>query len=287
VLIAFVGDVHGRAFHALAALVTLQEQLETHFDFIVQVGDLGFPDPERADVFSKRYLEADPAEGDLTRLLVATGSRAEALRRMRGRLTGAMHFVRGNHEDVPWLNGLPVDAGARTAPADPFDLLRYVPDGSVLDISGLRMAFLGGVEELPGDAAIDRAAYGALLELGPGSIDLLVTHEGPYGSSRGYRGDVLGSQLMTDLVTRLRPAFHVFGHAHQRLGPERLGETAYLGVDALVASAIWQPDARGLKAGCLAVLDTETRELRHVDDGWLGAFPTPFDFDEWAEAVMG
>lgn len=284
--IAFVGDVHGRAFHALAAVATLQAGLSARFDLIVQVGDFGFPDPERADEAGKRYLAADPAEADLSRLLAATGPRAEALARVRESLGQPVLFVRGNHEDVRWLNGLAVDRATQAAPADPFDLFRYVPDGTVLDLEGIRVAFLGGVEELPGDAAIDRTAYASLLQLPRGAVDLLVTHEGPYGSSRGYHGDALGSRLMTELVAKLQPAFHVFGHAHQCIGPERLGKTIYLGVDALVASAIWQPDAQGLKPGCLAVLDTETCALAHVTDDWLVAFPKPFDLDRWAEAAL-
>lgn len=282
--IAFVGDMHGRAFHALAAVLELQERTGTAFDLVVQVGDFGYPVPERADVFSARYLEADPAEGDLARLITAGGPRAGVLQRLRRLLAGPVHFVRGNHEDVKWLAGLPRHALPGTAPADPFDLFHYVPDGRILEVGGARIAFLGGVEELPGEAAIDREAYDALMDEAPGSIDLLVTHEGPYGSSRGHRGNVLGSRLITELVERVQPAYHVFGHAHQRLGPERAGKTAWLGVDALVASALWQPDARGLKPGSLAVLDTDAGNLRHVTDAWLGAFPTPFDFDAWATA---
>jgi Icc-related predicted phosphoesterase len=279
--IAFIGDTHGRVLHALAAIATLQRVSATRFDLIVQVGDFGFPFPERSDESSKRYLAVDPSEGDLGRLLTADGPLAEALVRVGELIGRPVHFVRGNHEDVAWLSGLPVDPSARTARADPFDLFRYVPDGTVLDLEGARIAFLGGVEELPGDAALDPAAVGSLMELRARTVDLLVTHEGPYGSSRGYRGDVLGSRLITKLLETLRPAFHVFGHAHSLIGPERLGETTYLGVDALVASAIWRPDARGLKPGCLAVLDTQTRALSHVVDDWLAAFPTPFDFDEW------
>ncbi|MEX1254029.1 MAG: metallophosphoesterase [Dehalococcoidia bacterium] len=193
-LIAFVGDVHGRMFHAIAALVALQERMAARFDLIVQVGDLGFPDPARGDEMSKRYLEVDPAEADLGRFLRADGRRADALRRVRERLGKPVHFVRGNHEDFAWLAGLPVDPATGTAPTDPLDLLHYVPDGTVLDIDGYRIAFLGGVEELPGEPAIDMRAYESLINEAPRSIDLLVTHEGPYGSGKRFGGEVAGSR---------------------------------------------------------------------------------------------
>jgi hypothetical protein len=282
VLIAFVGDVHGRMFHAIAALVTLQERTGRRFDFVVQVGDLGFPDPARGDEASRRYLEVDPAEADLGRFLNADGSLAGTLRRVRERLGGPMHFVRGNHEDFAWLRSLPVDPANGTAPADGLDLLRYTPDGTVLDLDGFRIAFLGGVEELPGEPHIDSAAYDALQGMPPGSIDLLVTHEGPYGSGSTHNGETAGSPLMSRLLERLQPRFHVFGHMHQLSGPTAFGPTTYLGLDGLVASAIWHPEARGLKPGCLGLLDTSSGELAPVTDPWLAEFPKPFDFEAWA-----
>lgn len=40
-LIGFVGDVHGRVFHAIAALATWQVRTGKRFDLLIQVGDLG------------------------------------------------------------------------------------------------------------------------------------------------------------------------------------------------------------------------------------------------------
>lgn len=281
-LIAFVGDVHGRVFHALAALATLQQQLVRKLDFIVQVGDMGaFPDPARADEATQRYLEVDPAEADFSRLLQAGGERAEQAQRVRDSIGGPIHFVRGNHEDFDWLSALPFDPRAQTAQVDPFDVLRYVRDGTVLDVAGVRVAWLGGVEALPGQATIERAAYDSLLALGPGAVELLVTHEGPFGISTGHFGQVQGSRLVTELVARLEPAHHVAGHVHLSIGPRLHGPTTYLNLASLVASARWQPDARGLQPGCLALLDTERGEFRPVNDGWLTAFDTPFDFEVW------
>src|SRR5690606_33744642 len=113
-------------------------------------------------------------------------------------------------------------------------------------------------------------------------VDVLVTHEGPYGTSRGFRGDVQGSPIVTALVERLRPKWHVAGHVHTLIGPRDVGGTTYLGLAALVASRRWQPEATGLLPGCLGVLDTDADELAPVTDGWLAEFPTPFDFETWA-----
>ena len=285
-LIGFLGDVHGRVFDAIAALATWQERTDKRFDLLVQVGDLGaFPDPTRTDAATSRYLEADPAEADFSRLLRADGGLARGLRRATKQFAGPIHFLRGNQEDFVWLAQLPVDPATRTAPVDPFDLFRYVPDETVLEFDRVTLAFLGGVEEHSDARAIDRTSYQSLMDLGPGTVDVLVTHQGPYGSSMGFRGDVHGSHLMTRLVEHLRPAFHVAGHAHQLSGPTTIAHTTYLGLDGLVPSARWHPEEKGLKSGCLGVLDTETASLQPVTDSWLGEFETPIDFDAWSEGL--
>ncbi len=285
-LIGFVGDVHGRVFHALAALAICQAGLGRSFDLLIQVGDMGaYPDPTRTDESTQVFLALDPSEADFSRLLAADGERAERLRGLRQQFAASLHFIRGNHEDFGWLYGLPVDAQAHTAAVDPFDLLRFVPDGTVLEVGGLRLGFLGGAE-LPGEAAIDRDAYQSLMDLGLGAVDLLVTHEPPYGTGVGYHGNVQGSRLVTRLVEQIQPTFHVAGHLHEVDGPRDYGRTTYLRLSSLVASVRWQPDARGMQPGCLGVLDTETGDLRHVMDDWLAGFPTPFDFDAWASTFL-
>ncbi len=284
-LIGFIGDVHGMVFHALAALATLQERLGRRFDLLVQVGDMGaYPDPARMDEASKRYLEAEPSQGHFGLLLHAEGELAERLRRLRGEFSGPLHFIRGNHEDYRWLRGLPVDAASGTAAVDPFDFLRYVPDGTTLRFGEFTVAFLGGEESGRSveDGEIDPEAYGRLMPLGPGEVDLLVTHDAPYGLSTGYHGQVQGSRLITGLVERLQPGFHLAGHYHLN-GPRRYGRTTFLCLSQLVASPIWHPEARGLQEGCLAVLDNQVGELRPVLDAWLSEFPTPFDFATWSD----
>lgn len=279
--IAFVGDVHGRVFHCIAGLLSLQGRMGKTLDLVIQVGDFGYPFPERMDAPSKRYRELDATEGDVSRLFAAESPWAESFHLARRKLGGPILFIRGNHEDFDWLRSLEVEAKLGIAKTDPYDLFRYVPDGAVLSFEGFRIAFMGGVEERTGDAGIEPQSYDHLLALDAGYVDLLITHQGPFGSSAGFRGDIHGSRLISELLSRLQPRFHVFGHAHQQTGPQALAHTTYLGLDALVASAKWEPDAKGLKLGCFGVLDTESGDLRPIMDPWLAGFPTPFDFEEW------
>ena len=283
-LIGFVGDLHGRALHALALIVTWQKRNERRFDLLIQVGDMAaFPDMARLERTANRHFAGDPSQRDFVRLMYADDGLAESLARLRRYLAGPVHFIRGNHEDFDWLEQLPRDSGSGTAAVDRFGLLRYVPDGTVMTFGGLRIAFLGGIEERDDTAGIDRSAYEALLALGPGSIDVLVTHQGPYGSGTGFRGDIHGSRMITDLIERSRPTFHVAGHAHAFSGPTRFGETTYLGLDCVVPSPLYHLEAQGFQSGCLAVLDTDEGDLRPITDDWLADFETPFDFNRWYE----
>ncbi|MEZ4866472.1 MAG: metallophosphoesterase [Caldilineaceae bacterium] len=285
--IGIIGDIHGRVFHALAAVTIWQLTTGKPFDLLLHVGDLGaFPDPTQLDAATKRYLDADPAETDFSRMLQSQGERAAILSDLRQHFATPIYFPRGNHEDFVWLNQLPVDPASQTAQVDPFDFFRYVPDGTVLEFDSVTLAFLGGVQERTDAAAIDCEAHQSLLQLAPNAVDIMVTHQGPYGSSVSRRGDIYGSPLITELIEHLRPTFHVAGHAHVLSGPQLYGQTTYLGLDCLVASPIWQPEARGLQAGCLAVIDTDKGELWPVTDEWLAAFDTPFDLEKWCRRIF-
>ncbi len=283
-IIGFIGDVHGQVFHATALAATWQVVTGKRFDILIQVGDMGAYPNTPNDAATERYLALDPSQADFSRLLKADGKLAAHLRQVRECLAGPIYFVRGNHEDFDFLNHLQVDGTAKSAAVDPFDLYRYVPDGTVLEFDGTKVAFLGGVEERSDARAIDKEAYQSLMDLGPGRIDILVTHEGPYGTSTGYHGDVHGSHMMTRLIESIKPTYHVAGHAHQVSGPTTFGPTTYLGLDGLVASARWEPERNGFKEGCLAVLDTANDTLQPVTDSWLSIFDTKtFDFSSWFE----
>jgi Icc-related predicted phosphoesterase len=282
-LVGFIGDLHGRVFHAIAALATWQQRIGRRFDLVVQVGDLGaITRVDGLDPTSDPHLAVDPAEADLARLLAADGELAYRLSQVAQQLSGPIRFIRGNHDDFGWLASLQMDPRTRTAPTDPFGIFQFVADGTVMEVEGLRVAFLGGVEEEEGEPHIDLLAYRSLIELGPGFIDLLVTHEGPHGSSIGFHGDTHGSPLISRLLDALRPAFHVAGHAHQLSGPLAFGSTTYLGLDGILASPHWYPDARGLLPGSLATIDTTVGQLIPVLDPWLCSFPKSFDFASWA-----
>lgn len=282
-LIGFIGDLHGRVFHALALVATWQKRAGRRLDLVIQVGDLGaFPNPEELDLATNRFVAEDPTELDFSRLLRAEGALAEDLRRVGRQLAGPIRFIRGNHEDAPWLRQRVEErAGERaaeTVPVDPFGLFHYVPDGRVLAFGARRIAFLGGIETRePGEQSIDRAAYDALGARGIGAVDILVTHDAPRGISVGFHGQTQGSPMISELIERLQPAYHLAGHYHHLNGPRRYGRTTYLGLNIVLPPVRRDPERR-VQPGCLAVLDTSDDTLQPVAEPWLAGFDKDFDF---------
>lgn len=282
--IALIGDVHGRVYHTLAAVLALQAKLQEPLDLVIQVGDLGaFPDPERLDEATRRYAERDPSELHFSHLLSAKGAIARQLSVARSRLSGPIYFIRGNHEDMDWLARLRGESGEHTTPVDPFDLFHHVEDGAVIDFAGFRITFLGGVEYGAEEGTrLEDEAVDKLTALAQGSVDLLVTHDAPYGVAVGYSGNTQGSQTISDLLHVLQPTYHIAGHYHHMIGPNTYGRTTYMGLASLF------PGRRGgppLQDGSLALLDTANGELRFVTDGWLRHYGEGFDFERYFESV--
>jgi Icc-related predicted phosphoesterase len=272
--LAFIGDVHGRVLHALGALLALQQHRGIRLDAAIQVGDLGaYPAPDRMDGPSRRFLAEHPAEGDFFRLLDPAPQLASAVRHAIERLPPLL-FVSGNHEDFEWLAGLHAAHGADVVPVDPLGAVRHVRCGHRLDAAGRRIAFLGRIES-PGSLDLDEAAYASLLAAEPGTVDVLVTHDGPYGMCRDWQGRTQGSPKLARLIEHLQPRLHVSGHYHHENGPRRYGRTLSYALPELVSPKVNRrrpqqsnPEQR-VAPGAVALLDTEANTFQYVHDEWL------------------
>jgi hypothetical protein len=276
-IIGLLGDIHGRIRLSLTALLAWQTHTGRPFSLIVQVGDMGaFPHVESMDSATRKYSALDPAEGDFGRLILASGSEAEHFKQVRSALQSPIYFIRGNHEDFGWLSSLPLDSTG-TATVDPFGLLRYVPDGAQLEIGSQSIAFLGGVESVQANpSSISPEAHARLLERRPQSTDLLITHDCPWDISRGFNGQIQGSALISMLLDRLQPGFHVAGHYHISIA-RTYGRTKFLCLNNIVASARWHPEMKGIQPGWIAVIDTSKNSLSHIDSPIITGIQAPSD----------
>ncbi|HEX4817019.1 MAG TPA: metallophosphoesterase [Nonomuraea sp.] len=272
--IAFLGDVHGCVLHALGAAVVLRRHLGVQLDAVIQVGDLGaFPSFDRWDEASRRFARDHPAQGDFFRLLDPSPALTAGVRSALGRVPSVL-FVSGNHEDHDWLASLHDAASAEVVPVDPLGAYRHVACGNVVEVAGQRVAFLGLIE-VPGKMDLDESAYARLMAVAPGDVDVLVTHDGPYGMSRDRRGNLQGSAKLTALIEQLQPRLHVSGHYHHPNGPRRYGRTTSYALAQLVRprSTRWEPEPinqeQRVTAGSIGLFDTETGGFEYVPDDWL------------------
>jgi Icc-related predicted phosphoesterase len=270
--VAFFGDVHGCVLHALGAAVMLQRRRGIRLDALVQVGDLGaYPAPERWDDASRRFGADNPAQSDFFRLLDPSPPLAEAVRRTLEEIPPFV-FVSGNHEDHEWLAGLHQAAAEAVTPVDPLAAFHHVACGNVIEVAGRRTAFLGLIEA--DDMDFDHDAYTRLLAAEPGSVDILITHDGPYGMSE-WRGRIQGSARLTRLIEHLRPRLHVSGHYHHENGPRRYGPTSSYALGQLVrpkgrpGATEPVPHVPLVAPGSIGLLDTETYDFVYVADPWL------------------
>ncbi|RKS79336.1 Icc-related predicted phosphoesterase [Actinomadura pelletieri DSM 43383] len=271
--IAFIGDVHGCVLHALGAAVALSRHRGIRLDAVIQVGDLGaFPSPDRWDDASRRFRADNPAQDAFFDLLDPSPHLAEGVRLALAHIPPIL-FLSGNHEDHTWLAGLHKTRAAPVTPVDPLGAYHHVACGHITEVAGRRTAFLGKIE-LPGPTDYDAAAYDRLLHTEPGSVDILVTHDGPYGMST-YRDTVQGSPKLTRLLEHLQPRLHVGGHYHHENGPRRYGTTTSYALAQLVPPKVHRrsPDPinprQQVAAGGIGLLDTATYDFEYVHDPWL------------------
>ena len=201
-MIAFIGDVH-REFDRLAAAVS---KLPAGVEVAIQVGDLGL----HGDDLREKGRGLPP-------------------------LGRPVYYVTGNHDHEPIYRGI-------VEPTEMAPNLVFVPRGTVLELDGRRIAFLGG-----GDSVIDRAfrrdgvdwwpeervtmADVARLE-GAGEVDFLVCHTPPPFVYHFYGFSPDPSALAVGQAWQLlgRPQV-ICGHLHksQEVGRVRvLGELEIL-----------------------------------------------------------
>jgi hypothetical protein len=166
-----------------------------------------------------------------------------------------IHFIRGNHENHQLLKGYNQISELES---DPLACLRYVPDGTILDKNGFTIGFLGGVES-PNEDGIDSGKVSSLK-----GVDVLITHDGPFGIAQGFKGQLQGSKLMTHIITEIQPKYHFYGHYHIVNGPTKTGRTLSYGLSTMVLPIRRNPEL-DINPGSLGIFDTETKEYYLLD----------------------
>lgn len=188
----------------------------------------------------ERIVRAHPSAvvvvqvGDLVPLRSPPASVNAAWRRMPVKV----HFIDGNHHDYSVTERL-------TEPSEVLPGLIYHPRGSVTEIDGRLLAFLGGAESTvdlewrqtnrdywPDQEAVRQEDVARLCSNAAGrSIDILVTHSLPASLVQRYAGRPPGpsAQLVEQAWVELGRPELICGHLHDYVRTDRVEVLPYLG----------------------------------------------------------
>jgi len=217
-LIAGVGDIHGRFHRVQEWIARLEEGRKRKVDAMFAVGDVeAFTQAEdHRRKASKRGMPAEFSE-------YAAG---------QARLARPLYFIGGNNEDFTPLHGMP--EGGELAPN-----VHYLGRYGCRTLHGLKVAYLSGIyaprhfdtpllpptsRETAKQAGYFRRPEVEALEA-LGGADLMLVHEWPKGlvtrpkgtqapPLRAYRFPWIGNPVARQLVDRIRPAWLMAGHSH-------------------------------------------------------------------------
>lgn len=257
-IVGCIGDVHGRACHALAVLMRWQAMRGRRFDLLVQVGDLGvLPDPTTGERPYDRFSQWDASVYDLCEIAMATGDDAELLAEVAEEIATPIYVVEGNHDEFSGIRGVGEPDQPASAPIDPHGLFHRVPDGCTLDAEGAVIRFWGGdLELLAGEPS--------------GQLDVLVSHEGGFAGAANDDLPECPAGLM-EFLKLSNPRFHIFGHMHHPVGPIRIQETQAVQLASVVSNPR-DPTLQVINEGCIGALDTRSGDFEFIGGAWLGDY---------------
>jgi hypothetical protein len=219
-----LGDLHGRVLPAFVLARAWQHDHGETLAGLLQVGDLGyFPFSDRLDRATKKHAQRDAMELG-AQFVIHPSPEARDLFAQPD-VPGPMWFIAGNHEDHEMLAnryGMPGSTDD-DFPTDAYGRLRCICNGHVATVAeGLRVGGLWGIDDEAPGARRHITPWMRLdprraRELSCRSMDVLLTHESPRDAF--YLDS--GSEAITAVIERARPAFAFFGHYH---GEGRLDE---------------------------------------------------------------
>ncbi len=273
--IAILGDLHGHITLAYRLLKRWEIEHSRVFSAIFQVGDFGaYPPPFRADKATMRFYEKDPDELSFVDYHLGSEEADEILGGNAlpdRRISADMFFIKGNHEDFDYLDGLQ-RSGGNPPSVDAYGRIFYLGNGTVHAIQAgpheIRVAGLGGVSRngqgsTDGSKYYSRAEYRRLCAEGFG-IDLFLTHEPPYDTVFADAG----SKDILEYIREYKPRLHFCGHYHED-GQELdvPGETR-----SFILNEVNFRKPSRLNPGCIAILkisDSGEFQVEILDDDWL------------------
>lgn len=220
--IAVIGDTHGHLDRMIELI-----NAEPGVDFAIQVGDFGV------------YLKDSNLSSIPEHRRDHLGQFGEYFE-VKKSFPVPVYFCKGNHEDFEFLQKYETEN-------EILKNLFYIKNGSVLELQGVVIAFLGGnfspkwfEKEMPKFnpkhsqnhkvfGYLRKSEIDAILNY-PGKIDVLITHEPSFGPNFGDRP--YGCQAIQDLIEAVQPAYAFNGHIH-KYAEGQIGKTKCVALGAV------------------------------------------------------
>ncbi len=284
--VALFSDIHGRFRVVLRMLRCWQLAHQARLDGALIAGDTGcFADVSRFDGATRKRCMQQPEEAGFSKYFVQPLPEVWSMIRQDPKL-GAYSslefpilFVPGNHEDFDFLascskQGPASNGPARTFPVDCYQMFHCIKNGTVtslsaMDNTSIRIAGLWGIEQGRADApyVISEEAVEMLMIQGPGSFDVLLTHDAALDAYSGGRG----SMLIAELIRFCEPPFHLFGHVKPREGRYEYNLEGTRTRSIHLNQVTFGKNSESNLADAMAILtwDGKQGEVEIVQDEWL------------------
>jgi Icc-related predicted phosphoesterase len=277
--IAVFADLHGYLHLCFKLCARWEKETGEQIDLILQAGDVGiFPDESWLDGPTIRHARRDPEElGFMHYFARHDPTTAATLQRIHSNLI----CVRGNHEAHVWLDQHEKQTADPLFPVDVYQRVYCLKSGLPYTFSqnGEHITILGIGRIASQDGQVGHKLshlqdyeLARLQALAHPQIDILLTHDAPYGLL--YRES--GLRVIQDVLEEHRPLYHFFGHY---FGDQCL-ELCYLNRATSVYKLAephfnkYDPD-HTLLANCMGILHWSDLHHHHfavVTDPWLSEY---------------
>jgi Icc-related predicted phosphoesterase len=137
-------------------------------------------------------------------------------------------WIDGNHENHDLLDDLRTQHGDTSPIPTPNEWVKWIPRGCRFDMNGYTFMGYGGAYSVDWkDRELGRSWWKQELispyhidTLSEEEVDVLITHDAPYGVELTYKDDIPVSvyqrELVLEIQQKVKPRFHVCGHHHVR-----------------------------------------------------------------------
>lgn len=214
--LAIFADIHGKFLLPFKLVDYYQTLTGQAIDAIIQCGDMGvFPDKNNMDKATLRHARHDRDElGFMDNFVKMDSDIAKFL----NTLNIPMYAVRGNHENHDFLDNLEnnSDKNLPYFHIDCYQKIRVLKTGFPLiltnDTDSISLLGIGRIGDRKGrehKTFIQNYEREQLKKLYKtcGDIDILITHDKPIESIRGY-----GSSDVADALDNIAFCYHFYGH---------------------------------------------------------------------------